>query len=67
MRGMGMLYDCKGCIVRTPQDKIVILQGLEDYVVVEENNILVVCKKEDQNAIRKFVNDVNISLGDEFI
>lgn len=67
MKGMGMLYDCKGCIVRTPQDKIVILQGLEDYVVVEENNILVVCKKEDQNAIRKFVNDVNISLGDEFI
>ena len=67
MKGKVMTYDCKDCIVKMPDNKIAILQGLDDYVVVDDNNILVVCKKEDRGAIRKFVNDVRINIGEDFV
>jgi mannose-1-phosphate guanylyltransferase len=50
-----------------PEGKVAVLQGLKDYVVVDDNNVLVVCPKKDQGAIRKFVNDVQLIEGDDFI
>lgn len=62
-----LLYDCKDCIVKLPDGHVAVLQGLEGYVVVEEGNVLVVCKKDDQKNIRKFVNDAQLNLGEEFV
>ncbi|PLW92023.1 MAG: mannose-1-phosphate guanylyltransferase [Marinilabiliales bacterium] len=62
-----MLYDTKNCIVHVPKDKMVLLQGLDDYIVVEANDILMVVRKKDEQNIRKFVNDVMIEKGEQFI
>jgi mannose-1-phosphate guanylyltransferase len=50
-----------------PKDKIVVIQGLEDYIVVENDNILLICKKEDEQQIRQYVNDVQIDFGEKYI
>ncbi len=62
-----MLYDSKNCIVHVPSDKLVVLQGLENYIVVESDNILLVCKKEDEQQIRNFVNDVKVKKGEKYV
>jgi mannose-1-phosphate guanylyltransferase len=62
-----MVYDSKNCIVNVPKDKLVIMQGLEDYIVVESDGILLICKKEDEQQIRNFVNDVKVSKGDKYV
>lgn len=62
-----MTYNTKNCIVNMPKDKLVVLQGLEDYIVVESDDILLVCKKGDEQHIRKFVNDVKIEKGEEYV
>jgi len=62
-----MTYDSKNCIVNVPKDKLVILQGLDDYIVVESDGILLICKKEDEQQIRTFVNDVKVTKGDKFV
>jgi mannose-1-phosphate guanylyltransferase len=62
-----MAYDSKNCIVNVPKDKLVILQGLDDYIVVESDGILLICKKEDEQQIRTFVNDVKVTKGDKFV
>jgi mannose-1-phosphate guanylyltransferase len=61
-----MTYDSRNCIVNMPKDKLVILQGLNDYIVVEDDNILLVCRKEDEQHIRQFVTDVRLHKGDRF-
>lgn len=61
-----LLYDCDNCIVKLPDGHVAVLQGLKDYMVVEEGNVLVVCKK-DEKAIRKYVNDAMLNLGEDFI
>lgn len=62
-----MLYNTKDCVINVPNGKLVILQGLEDYIIVESDNTLLVCKKQDEQYIRQIVNDVKISKGDKFI
>jgi mannose-1-phosphate guanylyltransferase len=58
-------YDVKNSIVNVPDDKIVVLQGLDGYIVVESENILLVCRKEDEQRIKQFVNDVKIEKGED--
>jgi mannose-1-phosphate guanylyltransferase len=62
-----IVYDTKNCIVNMPSDKLVVMQGLEDYIVVESDNILLICKKTDEQQIRTFVNDVKVEKGEQFI
>ena len=60
-------YDLKDCLVNVPGDKLVVLQGLKDYIVVESEGILLVCKMEDEQKIKNFVHDVQMKLGNEYI
>ncbi|MBK9285924.1 MAG: mannose-1-phosphate guanylyltransferase [Sphingobacteriaceae bacterium] len=62
-----MLYNSSNCIVHVPKDKLVVLQGLDDYIVVESEGVLMICKKEDEQQIRNFVNDVKVKKGERFI
>lgn len=62
-----MLYDSRNCIINMPKDKLAVLQGLDDYIVVENENILLVCRKADEQQIRQFVNDVMVDKGEKFV
>lgn len=53
-----MTYDTTNCIVNVPKDKLVVLQGLEDFIVVENDGVLLVCKKSEEQQIKQFVTDV---------
>jgi mannose-1-phosphate guanylyltransferase len=61
------IYDSANCLINMPDDKLVVIQGLNDYIVVESENILLICRKEDEQKIKQFVNDVKIEKGDDYI
>ena len=60
-------YQTENCIVKMPKDKLTVLHGLDGYIVVESDNTLLVCRKEDEQQIRQFVSDVKMVKGDEFV
>lgn len=62
-----MIYGSKDCIVNMPGDKLVVLHGLEGYIVVESEETLMVCRREDEQQIRQFVNDVRMYKGDRYV
>ena len=62
-----ILYDSTNCIVNMPNDKVVVLEGLTDYIVVESDNVLLVCRKADEQQIRQFVNDVRLEKGEKYV
>ena len=62
-----MLYNSSNCIVNMPENKLVVLHGLDGYIVVESEGTLLVCKKEDEQQIRQFVNDVRMYKGENFV
>jgi mannose-1-phosphate guanylyltransferase len=61
------VYESTNCIVNMPKDKVVVLEGLNDYIVVESENVLLVCKKSSEQNIRQFVNDVLLENGEKYI
>ncbi|HRP61089.1 MAG TPA: mannose-1-phosphate guanylyltransferase [Vicingus sp.] len=61
-----LMYDSSNNIVNVPKDKLVVLQGLDDYIVVESDKILLVCKKQDEQKIKQFVNDIKLIKDDSF-
>ena len=67
MKGHTLLYECKDNIIAIPKGKLAVLQGLEDYLIADTDNVLLICRKDDENSIRRYVNDVQVKLGDEFV
>ena len=62
-----MAYETANCIVNMPKDKVVVLEGLSDYIVVESDNVLLVCRKSSEQQIRQFVNDVMLDKGEKYV
>lgn len=62
-----IMEECKGNVIKLPKGHIGIINGLEGYIVAEEGNILLICKKGDtSSAIRKYVNEVGIRYGEQY-
>ncbi|MCE1199141.1 MAG: mannose-1-phosphate guanylyltransferase [Marinilabiliales bacterium] len=55
------LYDSEGCIVKLPNDKTAVIQGLKEYIVVESGSTLLICRKEEEQQIRQYVADVMLA------
>lgn len=57
VKGNALLYDTENCFIKLPQDKLVVIQGLKNYLVSDSENVLLICKLGEEGEFRKFVND----------
>lgn len=62
-----MLMDTENCIVHAPDGKLVVLQGLHDFIVVDTGDVLLICQKDKEQEIKEFVGDVKRQKGDKFL
>lgn len=62
-----MVIDATKCVVKAPDKKLVVLQGLDDFIVVDTNDVLLICKKEKEQEIKEFVAEVKRNKGDRFL
>ena len=53
-----MMHDSSDNLVKVSDDKLVVLQGLNGFIVVENEGTILVCKKEDEQNIKQFVTDL---------
>ena len=67
LKGKAFFHKSSQNIVVMPKDKLAVIEDLEGYLVAESDNVLLICKKDNESAIRKYVNDVQIQFGDEFV
>lgn len=63
-----MLENSKNNIIKLSGEKLAVINGLEGFIVAEEDNVLLICRKEDSSAlIRKYINEVQMKHGDNFV
>ncbi|MFY7971105.1 MAG: mannose-1-phosphate guanylyltransferase [Flavobacteriales bacterium] len=62
-----MLYNCSNNVVHIADDKLVVLHGLTGYIVVDTGSSLLVCKKDDEQKIKNFVNDIKMQKGESYV
>lgn len=59
-------YESENNIVVLPSEKLAVIQDLKGYIVAESDNVLLICKLEDEQRIRQFVNDMNVKFDGKF-
>ena len=63
-----MMEDSHNNVIKLPKGRVAVINGLDGYIVAEEGNVLLICKKGDSSAlVRKYVNEVLIKYGEEFV
>jgi len=62
-----MVIDAVKCMVHVPKNKLVLLQGLEDFIIVDTDDVLLICKKEKEQQIKDYVAEVKRNKGDKYL
>src|SRR5690606_5354010 len=62
-----MLYDSTNCLVNISSDKLVVLQGLNDYIVVESEHALLIFPKKKEQYLKQILADIKKRFGKKYI
>lgn len=63
-----LTYDTRNSFIKGPQDKLMIVQGLNGYLVGWFDDVVVVCEKDKEELFKRFVNDLKAkSNGNQFL
>ncbi len=62
-----MLYNSENCLINVPKEKLVVIQGMNDYIIVDNKETLLICKKGNEQDIKTFVGDIKVSKKNQFV
>ena len=67
LKTRALLYECENNIIALGNNKrLAVIQGLKDYIVAENGNVLLIFKKDDEQRIKQFMVDTQLKYNDEF-
>jgi mannose-1-phosphate guanylyltransferase len=62
-----LLFDSAKNIVHSHNNKLIVLQGLDDFIVVDTEDVLLICKKEKEQHIKEYVTEIKRNKGDKYL
>lgn len=62
-----IVFDASKCVVNVPDKKLVVLQGLEDYIIADTKDVLLICQKDKEQEIKNYVAEVKRNKGERFL
>lgn len=62
-----MVIDASECMIKAPDNKLVVLQGLEQFIVIDTPDVLLVCERNREQQIKEYVAEVKRNKGERFL
>jgi mannose-1-phosphate guanylyltransferase len=62
-----LLYNVSNCLIRAPKGKLVVVKDLDDFIVIDEGDILLIHPKSKEQEIKKITEEVGLSIGGDFV
>ena len=62
-----LAYNSHGNIFAVRDEKLVVVDGLEDYIVADAGDVLLICPKSREQSIKQMVNDAKNHFGDKYL
>ena len=59
-------YDTRNSFISLPKDKVAVIAGLRDYIVVDTPDVLLICPRSEEQNIKKYIDEVKYNQGDKF-
>jgi mannose-1-phosphate guanylyltransferase len=60
-------YNSQGNIFAVSGDKLIVVEGLQDYIVADAGDVLLICPKSEEQRIKNMVNDAKTAFGDKYL
>ena len=60
-------YDTSKSIVSVADGKVAVIKGLNNYIVVDTDDVLLVCPRSDEQSIKKYIDDVRFDKGEKYV
>jgi mannose-1-phosphate guanylyltransferase len=60
-------YESRGNLVYAERNKLIVLQGINDLVIVDKGNVLLICHKDHEQEIKQIVTDIKMEKGEDFV
>lgn len=61
------VLDAINNMVHADNKKLVVLQGIEDFIIVDTEDVLLICKKENEQQIKEYVAEIKRLKGDKYL
>lgn len=61
-----LAYNTKDTLIYTSQNKAIVVDGLENYIVVNTRRALLICPMDKDQMIKAFVSDLKLNKGEKF-
>ncbi len=62
-----VVIDATKCMVHAPEKKLLVLQGLDNFIIVDTKDVLLICKKDKEQEIKEYVAEVKRNIGDQYL
>ncbi len=62
-----LCYNTENTIINIPGNKAIVVEGLKNYIIAESDNTLLICKRDNEAKLRKFVKDAEEKFGQDYI
>lgn len=62
-----LIIDAAGTMVKAPENKLVILQGLEQYIVIDTAEVLLICERSKEAQIKDYLSEAKRNKGERFL
>ena len=62
-----LAYNSTGNIFAVKNDKLIVVEGLRDYIIADAGDVLLICPKSQEQRIKQMVNDAKVNFGDKYL
>lgn len=62
-----LAYNSTGNIFAVKDDKLIVVEGLTDYIIADAGDVLLICPKSEEQRIKMMVNDAKVNFGDKYL
>ncbi|MBI3234233.1 MAG: mannose-1-phosphate guanylyltransferase, partial [Bacteroidetes bacterium] len=63
---MVKIYESEGNIINVPSGKLVAIKGVKDLIIVESDNILLICDKNKEQEVKQITTDLRLAYGEKY-
>ncbi len=62
-----MVIDASECMIKVPNEKLLVVQGLEQFIVIDTPDVLLICERNREQQIKEYVAEVKRNKGEKFL
>lgn len=67
VKSQAFTYNSEGNIISLPEGKVAVIQGLDDYIIIDSGDVLLIVSREQEQNIKRYLEDVGREAGDKYL